>query len=579
MARVTALSGDRFTRRGRIELQTVLLSILFAVVALLIITPLFYVVVQSFQVSKPGGSVTWGVTGWQAVFSDASLKSAAWNTISLAVVRGVLSGVLAVFIAWLLARTDIPGGKIFEFLFWLAFFLPALTVTLSWILLLDPHFGLVNQALRAIGSWFGIHASASPSGPLTIYSYWGIVWLHVIGTSTAIKVMLLTPAFRNMNSALEEAARMAGASTFRTVRNVFIPLMLPTIVAVELLAILNGLQAFEIEQVVGARFNFFVFSTWIYDSLGQQTPRYDAIGAFSVVVMAVAITGILLQQRFAASHSYATVAGHFQSRKLKLGRARWPAVALLAGITLLILGVPLVFSLMGTFMKLFGFFMADPWTLNQWKTAFTDRLFIGSLGNTVQLGLGTAIVGIVLQAFIAYVVVKTRYFARGALDFVSWLPFTVPGIILSLGLLTMMLQPQLRWLYGTMASMVLALIIANMPFGVQIVKGSLAQLGNELEEASLVCGGNRFYTYCRVVLPLISPTLVVVGVISFIGAARNISQVALLSNTAIRPLSIMQLDYLAEGKYEVASVIATILLFVSLGLALVARVFGYKGVT
>jgi iron(III) transport system permease protein len=68
-------------------------------------------------------------------------------------------------------------------------------------------------------------------------------------------------------------------------------------------------------------------------------------------------------------------------------------------------------------------------------------------------------------------------------------------------------------------------------------------------------------------------------VISFIGAARNISQVALLSNSAIRPLSLMQLDYLAEGKYEVASVIATILLVVSLGLALVARVFGYKGVT
>jgi iron(III) transport system permease protein len=579
VAHLTALSERPFVKRRSIDVQTVLLSILFIVVALLIITPLVYVVIQSFQASKPGQPVTWGLGGWQAVLSDSSLKSAAWNTLSLSVVRGVLSGVLAVFIAWLLARTDVPGGKIFEFLFWLAFFLPALTVTLSWILLLDPQFGLLNQALRGIASWFGARPTASPSGPLTIYSFWGIVWLHVIGTSTAIKVMLLTPAFRNMNSALEEAARMAGASTFRSVFNVFIPLMLPTIVAVELLAVLNGLQAFEIERVVGARFNFFVFSTWIYDGLSQQTPRYDAIGAFSVVVMAVAITGILLQQRFAGRRSYATVAGHFQSQKLKLGRSRWPAVALLTGLTILILGVPLVFSLMGTFMKLFGFFIAQPWTLNQWSTAFSDRLFVGSLWNTIQLGLGTAIVGIILQALIAYVVVKTRYFARGGLDFVSWLPFTVPGIILSLGLLTMMLQPQLRWLYGTMASMVLALIIANMPFGVQILKGSLAQLGNELEEASLVCGGNRFITYCRVVLPLISPTLVVVGVISFIGAARNISQVALLSNTAIRPLSIMQLDYLAEGKYEVASVIATILLFVSLGLALIARVFGYKGVS
>jgi iron(III) transport system permease protein len=273
------------------------------------------------------------------------------------------------------------------------------------------------------------------------------------------------------------------------------------------------------------------------------------------------------------------VSGQFQSRKLPLGAARWPAAGFLAVVALLILGVPLVFSLMGTFMKLFGFFIAQPWTLKQWQTAFGDRLLLRSLWNTVELGLGTAVVGVLLQSLIAYVIVKTRYAARGTLDFLSWLPFTVPGIILSLGLLTMLLQPQFRWIYGTMSSLVLALVIANMPLGVQIVKGSLMQLGSELEEASRNCGAGWFQTYRHIVLPLVSPTLVVVGVISFIGAARNISQVALLSNTAIRPLSMMQLDYLAEGKYEVASVIATILLFVSLGLALVARVFGYKGVS
>jgi iron(III) transport system permease protein len=577
VAGVSAVSNVQPGVRARIELQTVLLALFLLGIALLIITPLVYVVLQSFQVTKPGEPVTWGLDGWRAMFTDASLKTAAWNTVSLSVVRQAISGVLAVFIAWLLARTDVPGSKIFEFIFWLAFFLPALTVTLSWILLLDPQFGLINQAMREIGSLLGLHSTAT-SGPLTIYSFWGIVWLHVIGTSTAIKVMILTPAFRNMNSALEEAARMAGAGTFRTVINVFVPLMLPAIVAVELLAILNSLQAFEIEQVVGTRFNFFVFSTWIYDSLSQQSPRYGAIGAFAVVVMVIAVAGIWLQRRYFANRSYATVAGQFQSQKLKLGRARWPAVALLTVLAVLILAVPLIFSLMGTFMKLFGFFIAQPWTFEQWQTAFRDPLLIQSLWNTIQLGLGTAIVGVLLQAFIAYIVVKTRFFARGALDFISWLPFTVPGIILSLGLLTMMLQPQLRWLYGTMTSMVLALIIANMPFGVQIVKGSLMQLSNELEEASRSCGGNRFTTYCRIVLPLISPTLVVVGLISFIGAARNISQVALLSNSTIQPLSIMQLDYLAEGKYEIASVIATILLFVSLGLALLARVFGYKGV-
>ncbi len=578
VARGGAASETEFAGRKRIELQTLALSLLLVGIAFIIITPLLYVVLQSFQTTKPGDPVTWGFAGWQTMFADATLKRAAWNTITLAVATQAVSGVLAVCVAWLLARTDVPGSKVFEFLFWLAFFMPALSITLSWILILDPQFGLLNQGLRAVAGHLGLHFDTA-AGPLTIYSFWGIVLLHVIGTSTAIKVMILTPAFRNMSSALEEAARMAGAGTFRTAFNVFIPLMLPTIVAVEFLAILNSLQAFEIEQVVGTRFNFFVFSTWIYDGFSQQQPRYDEIGAFAVVVMIITVAGILLQRRFLANRTYSTVGGHFQAQKLRLGPARWFAAALLTVLALLMLGVPLTFSLMGTFMKLFGFFIAQPWTLGQWVIAFNDPLLLRALWNTLQLGLGTALVGIMLQALIAYVVVKTRYVARGALDFISWLPFTVPGIILSLGLFTMLLQPQFRWLYGTMASMVLALIIANMPFGVQIVKGSLAQLGTELEEASLSCGGNRISTYFRIVLPLISPSLVVVAVISFIGAARNISQVALLSNSATQPLSIMQLNYLAEGKYEVASVIATILLFVSLGLALIARVFGYKGVS
>jgi iron(III) transport system permease protein len=162
-------------------------------------------------------------------------------------------------------------------------------------------------------------------------------------------------------------------------------------------------------------------------------------------------------------------------------------------------------------------------------------------------------------------------------DFISWLPFTVPGIVLSLGLLAMFLLPQFRPFYGSLAALVLALIISGTPLGVQIMKGNLVQLGKELEEASWMSGGSRLSTYWRVVLPLISPTLVVVALMAFISATRNISQVVLLSNSANRPLSVMQLDYLADGRYGVATVIAAVLLLMSVALALLARYFGYRG--
>src|SRR5262249_5975577 len=159
----------------------------------------------------------------------------------------------------------------------------------------------------------------------------------------------------------------------------------------------------------------------------------------------------------------------------------------------------------------FGFFTQDPWTSANWRTTFGDRVFLGSAWNTLILGASVAAGSVVIHAILAYVVVQTRYPARVVVDLVSWLPFTVPGIVLGLGLLTMFLLPQFRVLYGSVPALALALIISGTPLGVQVIKGGLMQLGKELEEASWVTGASRLRTYLRIVLPLVSPTLVVVG--------------------------------------------------------------------
>jgi iron(III) transport system permease protein len=551
----------------------VLCTLLLVVVAVVAVYPIIQIILQSFQVSRPGEDVRWAFDGWQSVFSDRSLQTAAWNTVTVALVRQSIALVLAVFIAWLLARTDIPFGRVFEFLFWIAFFFPSLTVTLGWVFLLDPRFGVVNQFLANSG------LTALGIGPFNIFSFWGIIWVHLVGTSIAIKVMLLTPVFRNMNSSFEEASRVSGASSFATAIRIFVPLMLPAIVAVEFLALLRSLEAFEIEQILGTPIRFFVASTWIYDTLAQVRPRFDSVAALSVVMILVGLCFVALQRAIVGNRRYTTITGQFQGNVIKLGRMRWVAFAFLCLIVFLIVVVPIVSAGLATFMKKFGFFTIDPWTLNNWSTAFNDRLLIRALQNTIVLALSTAIGSLVIFSLIAYVITRSKFWGRPYLDYFSWLPFTVPGLILSVALLTMFLQPIARPLYGTMFTLVLALMISSMPFAVQNIKGAFSQLSTELEEASFITGGSWWHTYKRIVLPLISPTLVVIGIISFISAGRNISQVALLSNSAIRPLSIMQLDYISEGKYEVAAVIATILMALSLGLALLARKFGYKGVS
>ena len=560
------------TTKGRgvlLEAQTVFCSVVLAVVAFGVLFPVLLVVLESFQVAPPGQPTAYGLDGWRAALGEPGLRAALVNTLTVTFVRQLLSLPLAVLIAWLLARTDLPGRGWLEFVFWAAFFLPTLTVTLSWILLLDPEYGLVNTSLARV---FG-------KGPFDIYSFWGIVWVHVVTGSLTVKVILLTPAFRNMNAAFEEASYVAGGTTLRTALRITLPVMAPVILSVLLLGTMVSLQTFEVEQVLGLPFRFFVFSTMVYDLLVTRVPRYDAATALAVLVLLAMLPLVFFQQWVTRRRRYTTVTGQFRNQPLGLGRWRWPALAFLLAVTLVVLGVPVAFAVLGTFMKLFGFFhIADPWTLANWKNVLSDELFLSSLRNTVVLAVCTAVVALLVHSLIAYIVVRTRYAGRRLLDTISWLPFTVPGIILGLALLWLFLGVGvLRPLYGTMAVLVIAGLISGMPLGVQIIKSGLLQLGQELEEASRIVGASWWTTYRRIVLRLMAPTLMAVGMITFVGAARNIGNIALLATSANRPLSILQLDLIAQRKFEEAVVVACIVMLISLAGALVARFLGLRG--
>ncbi len=550
----------------RIKPQTVFTTGLLAIVAFVVLYPIYRVVLQSFDVSQPGEAARYGLDGWATLFREQGLRQAAMNTLNLSLAREVIALPAAIFLAWLLARTNLPGRHWFEFAFWISFFMPTLTVVLSWLLLLDPEYGLINQALTRLGL-----------PVFSIYSFWGIVWAHTIAHGLSFKVMLFTPIFRNMNASFEEASRITGASALGTLGRIVLPIMLPAILAVEFLSFIRSLESFEIERILGTPRGFYVISTIIYDEVLQAEPRYGPAAALGVTALIVMAGLIFLQRRMVGTRRYTTVTGQYQSQVMQLGSWKWPAVALLTAIVVLVVAVPLVLSVMGTFMKIFGFFnIADPWTWNNWARALRDPLLLRSLQNTLMLAFGSAFASVIIFSIIAYVVIRTRFFGRGALDLLSWLPYTIPGILLSLALLSMFLQPFFRPLYGSIPSLIIAGLIAGMPLAVQLLKTNLMQLGNELEEASWVTGGNWLHTYTRVVLPLMAPALIVIALIEFIGAARNISQVSLLSVTSNRPLSMLQLDYITEGKFEVASVLSCCVLILTLGVAIAARLFGVR---
>jgi iron(III) transport system permease protein len=552
------------------SLQHALHWTLLGAVVIVVFYPVVLVVVGSFQTAGPSEEASYSLDAWRFAFSDPALLTSVWNTIALSFVRQSLALAVGIPLAWVLARCDIPGSHWLEFMFWIAFFLPTLPLVLAWIMLLDPQYGLLNQLIAAL-PFVG-------KRPFNIYSFWGIVWAHLVTNSIAIKVMLLTPAFRNMDASLEEASNVSGANNFWTLVRIVLPVMAPAVTVVVLLAIIHSMQAFEIELILGVPIRYFVFSTQIYNLVRQAPLNFPAATALSTMILALVVPLIVLQRWITVRRSYQTVGGQYKGQKIRLRRWRLPVFFLVLGVALLTTVVPFVFLIVGTFMKLFGFFnTAELWTGMHWRSVIHDSRFVNSISNTIVLAAGTALASMVICTLIAYVVVRTRFVARAVLDFVSWLPITLPGIILGVGLLSLFLRtPGLQPLYGTIFIMIIATIIATMTNAVQITKSNFVQLGNDVEEAARVHGGSWPQAFRHVMLPLMTPTLLLVGTLGFISAARNVSTVVLLGTSSTTPLSLLQLDFMVEGRYESAAVVGVIIVAITTGIAFVARLIGLR---
>jgi iron(III) transport system permease protein len=551
----------------RLNTQVLVYSLCLGVVCFLVLTPLLYTLINSFQVAKPWEPPDYSLAGWREALSSPGIMTAVYNTLSLAIVRQVIALIIGILMAWLLARTDIPMKRTLEFAFWFSFFMPALPVTLGWILALDPKIGLVNRALTYL---------PFIDGPVfNIYSYWGIVWAHLTASTLGVKVMFLTPAFRNMDAPLEEASRVAGASTLGTLARIVIPLLLPAILATTTLGLIRSLEAFEIELVLGVPIGIQVYSTVIHDMIVfDPASGYGPAAALSTFFLFILISLVVLQRVYLGRRAYTTVTGRFSTRTMSLGKWRTPIFIGVLLIVLTITIVPLAFLLMGTFMTLFGFFdVNQPWTLDHWTRVLQDPIFFSSLVNTIKVALGAVLLGIVVYPVVAYIIVKSRFYGKGILDFVSWLPWAVPGILLGVGLLWTFLQtPGLNLLYGTIYLMAVAILIKSMPMGVQLTKSVLLQLGDELEEASKTCGATWIQTYRRIIFPLIMPMLVVVGLLVFNSAARDISTVVLLGTGESRTLSLLMLEWaVGAGAMEKATVVGAIIVLIVGVTSIIAR--------
>ena len=530
---------------------------------------LLYGSFRSAPIGEPGAAYT--IQNYVKAYFDREFYLLFWNSLKYAIGTCVISFLIGTYLAWISERTNTPLKKLFMVMSLIPFIIPGILSTIAWILLLSPKIGLINIAVKGL---LGLE-----SAPFNIYSMGGMVWAEAIHLYPLV-FLLMSAAFRNMDTSLEEAALTAGSSTFTTFRRVTLPLMRPAMFGVMLIMFVRGIEAFEVPALVGVPAKISVFTTKIFLAIHQFPSDFGLAGAYAVTLLLISTVGVLIYQRVTRKEDrYATVTGKgYRPRVIDLGPWKYATCASAFVIFFLAVILPVFVLLWSSFIPYYGIPSAElvaKLTLANYKYILNYPLAVTAFQNSFYLSVGSATVVMLLTSVIAWITVKSKLPGRVFLDNMTFIPIAMPGIVLGVSLIWVYLTLPIP-IYGTIWVLLLAYITKFMPYGIRAASASMIQINKELEEASLASGGTWFQTFRKVLLPLLMPGFVAGWIYISIISLRELSTSILLYSYNSTVLSIMAFDLWEGGQYTYVCALGVLMVLLLVAMAYTARKLGAK---
>jgi iron(III) transport system permease protein len=548
------------------RLRTIFCTALLIFVICIVLPPFVMLFIGSIWGGAPGGPGEISLRAYTQAYSSPHTYQVLLNSLFVATAKTGIALAWGVVLAWLVTRTDVPFKRLIEILMPLPFFIPALFTAFAWILLANPTTGLINQ--------LAVQLFNLDSPPFNIYSYAGMIFVMGLG-STSFVYLLTFGAFRGLDPSLEESARTCGADGVQTFIRITLPLVAPALFGAFILSFIRGIEAFESPVLLGTPVGIYVFTNEIYRAITfRDPPQYGIATALGMTVMVITFALVLIQWRVLGQRQYFTITGKgFNPRTIALRGWRWPAFGVFALYFLLAIALPLGQLIVSSVQSVPGVYSLDVFTLDNYRRAFDDDIVLRALKNTMLLAIAASIIGVLLSALIAYVTTRTQYSLRRVLELVCWLPWTMPGIVLAIGILWAYLTiPGLSIFYATIWILLIVYIIKGLPLGVRALSGTLVQVHQELEDCARVFGANWLQSFAYILLPLIRPGMLAGGILFAYVAVRDLATPILLYGYGSEVLSIVMLMFWSQQKnQQIVSVLAIVMLLLLTGLSALQR--------
>lgn len=549
------MAATAAVRRPFVASLTVLCLVLF-------VWPVVMIAIGAFRTALPGEAGEWSVDGFARAFTDAGTYRSLRQTLGLALAVAVLSKLLAIFFAWVVARTDAPLRSLVTPMMLLVMATPPLFFAISWDMLGNPRVGMINELLRPL--------LGGESGPVNINSWPGLVFVGAL-KSTAFGYFLILGPFLAMDRGLEEASLIAGASKAKTFFRIHIPVLAPAILGALVLSFIGFLESFDIPQVIGVPAGIRVLSTEMYGYLNATYGgHYAEASSLAILLMAIVVVLVVLQWRVLGKRKFTVIGGRsYRQDRWRLGRVRWLVTAAIVLFGLLALVLPVFQLYAGSLQMFFG--AHGELTLENYRVVLADEQIASALRNTATLSVFGGFVASLACMVFAYVIRTFPGALTRVMNMSLWITVAVPGIVLGLGIMWSFLSvPVLSQLYATVWILFAGLFIAAVPIAMRAAEGAVAQLPAELEEAARISGAGPVRVFVGIVLRLVVPSFLAGWVLAGVLISGNLAVPVLLASPDSSTLAVEVLKLYQDGEVAQAAAVFGLLVLGYLGCAVLA---------
>jgi iron(III) transport system permease protein len=542
---------------------------LITIVGFLTVCPVVMLVFGSFS-EGIGAFGKFTLEKYIQSYTDPAFAGIIVNTVIFTIGSGFVATLLALFLAYLNTRTNIPFKFLFRIISIIPMMIPHILFSVSWVLLLNPSNGLINLFLREI--------LKLQNSPFNIYTLRGMILVEGL-LDLPIAYLILAPAMAAFDVSLEESSKVSGASNLRTLTRVTLPVLRPAILASFILVIVRSLASFAVPSIIGMPGRIYVLATHIYRIIATGfAADYGMAAAVGMSALAASITLIYLYRYLTSeSEKYVTISSRgYRPTLIELKNAKYPLFGIVGLLSFVLIVLPVLVLFYTSLVPYSMVPTTKAFSMMNWKhwlEVLRDPISLLSLKNSVFLGIVGATLGVILSIFVSYVIVKVRTPAAGLLESISFLSFSFPGIVIGVGFMWFFVRTPL---YATIWSLLIGYIATYLPYGIRPLTSAFIQIHSHLEESSRVCGGGTFYTLRRIVIPLLIPGVVSGWILMATMFVRELTLSVVLSRPGTEVLAVQILRFAEDGLWGKLSALGIMMIFISTTIVVIASLIGMK---